>query len=196
MIQIIWFIVEVLARICLGYQSTVLEIMTAAFVFCPVLSYGFSWNRPQNVEHPILIELGTAAINGNKSNGISQTEIHKTPTPTIDLDTHRGLWIALLLGLVGSAFGAIHCLAWNSRCPTLAERWIWRTSSVITTSLPPFIFLNVLLVDYCDWRFWDSCSNIIVSPTMGVYAIARLIIIVLGFISLRALPANAYQTVD
>ncbi len=43
-------------RVVLGYQATALEIMTAAYLVCSLLTYGFAWGAPQNVEFPIVLE--------------------------------------------------------------------------------------------------------------------------------------------
>ncbi|KAL6713318.1 hypothetical protein ACLMJK_008783 [Lecanora helva] len=41
-LQILWFVIQTLVRAIQGYQTTPLEIMTVAFVFCSVFIYGFS----------------------------------------------------------------------------------------------------------------------------------------------------------
>ena len=65
MVQIIWFVVQTLVRAIQHNQSTPLEIMTVAFVFCSVFIYGFSLNQPQDVEYPVFLEVSAAALARN-----------------------------------------------------------------------------------------------------------------------------------
>ena len=67
-VQIIWFDVQLLARVVIERQSTVLEVTTTAYVFCPFSTYDFCWNRPQNVEYPVILEINTVALKGDKPN--------------------------------------------------------------------------------------------------------------------------------
>ena len=46
------------------------------------------------------------------------------------------------LGTISGIFGAIHCIAWNSKFPSYAESILWRVSATIVTTLP-FIFYFV-----------------------------------------------------
>ena len=105
----------------------------------------------------------------------------------------------LLLAIFSCGFGALHCLAWNSRFPTSKEQLIWRICSATTTALPVVLFL---LIKPLSWiqdrssshvRTYRSCS---VGLTSSIYVIGRITIIVLAFTSLRALPADAFRTID
>ncbi|KAL2040564.1 hypothetical protein N7G274_006543 [Stereocaulon virgatum] len=103
----------------------------------------------------------------------------------------------LVLVLLGSLFGAIHCLAWNSPFPTSQERSAWRVCSVAATCLPSaFIFMarisKSISVSISSHR-WLRFNNLVI---ISSYAMARITLIVLAFIALRALPADAYQTVN
>ena len=102
----------------------------------------------------------------------------------------------ILLALSACGFGAIHCLAWNSPFPTSMERVIWRICSVTTTALPAILalLLHSLAVFKCDGsqQLLDSAAL-----SMGlVYTIGRAMVIVLAFMTLRALPTGAFQTVN
>ena len=103
-------------------------------------------------------------------------------------------------------FGAIHCLGWKSPFPTVKERLAWRICSVSTTALPlvpPLLWFIVMLIEALKRKIrsdrYDGLikngSYILVRATVFFYVVARITIIVLAFMSLRALPADAYQTV-
>ena len=94
----------------------------------------------------------------------------------------------LLLGFAGGVFGAVHCLAWNSTFPTPKERLAWRVCSVATTALP-----IVGVTDYLPHWFADKFVAIFL---LILYIIARLTLIALALASLRAAPADVFQTTD
>ena len=105
----------------------------------------------------------------------------------------------LLLALFACGFGALHCLAWNSPFPTSKEQLVWRICSATTTALPFVVYLLiaplVLIKELrgTQVRTYRSCT---VALTSFMYVIGRITIIVLAFISLRALPADAFRTID
>ena len=218
-VQIIWYVVQTLVRAIKHFQTTALEIMTVAFVFCSVFIYGFSLNQPQDIEYPVFIEISDAALAA--TDGTTSTTEAKTPA-TIETnrlsqaeeggETARALahgaravshyapgWAAstvpvLLFGLFACGFGAIHCLAWNSPFPTLKERLAWRICAAATTAMPAslaVISAFAVLV--------DTGESLLIF--MGVfvvfgYILGRTTLIVLAFMSLRALPYDALRTVD
>ena len=217
--QIFWFVVQVLVRVALGYQATALEIMTAAYVVCSLLTYGFAWGAPQNVEFPIVLEevggvkeeakvkrvgsMGTGAVSESESESSSRRlsqegkSAETIATKPVLREHERWGWLVALP--MGSTFGAIHCLAWHAPFPRRVERDIWRVCSGIVTGLPLFITPEIV-----GWRFlylgkylnmFEQGSEVFLASLVG-YTLARLLIIILAFISVRVLPADAYQTVN
>lgn len=214
-LQIIWFGVQTLIRAIQHYQITALEIMTVAIVFCSVFIYGFSLYQPQDVEYPVILEIRNAALatdettskqDSDKPNhagkGAESPVLKRRPG-----NVRSGLpskyvpgWAtqavpAILFGLFACAFGAIHCLAWNSPFPTSKERLAWRICSVTTTALPALV---ALLLPPALMIEGDRMENLSVASFVLVavlYIIGRATIIVLAFMTLRALPADAFQTV-
>ena len=207
-LQIIWFVIQTLFRAVQHYQITALEIMTVAFVFCSVFIYGFSLYQPQDVLYPVILEprkITPTPDEGEpltKSNAVTtdadlsarQSEPAPLSLPSAYVpggEVH--LVVLVLFALFACGFGALHCLAWNSPFPTSQEQLAWRICSAATTVIPalgvPFgetlyAFDQELLGDRVDY-------SIIV-----VYIIGRATLIVLAFMALRALPADAFRTVD
>ena len=93
---------------------------------------------------------------------------------------------SFLLAFAGSIFGAVHCLAWNSTFPTPKERLAWRVCSVATTALPA-VGIPAYISDWSGDRFLGF-------PLLVAYVIARLTLIALALASLRAVPADVFQT--
>ena len=100
---------------------------------------------------------------------------------------------ATLFGLFACGFGVLHSLGWNSPFPTTQEKLAWRICSAVTTGLPAVAVMLLLVI----FRFardikFERAAAIMLVP----YVIGRITIIVLAFMALRALPADAFQTVD
>ena len=201
LLQITWFGLQALFRAVQHLQVTALEIMTVAFFVLAVLIYAIWWNRPQDIEYPIVVKLQNADAN----------EIKNSQGVDVDRKTSRGrewwftdekyaaffdedLEVVVILALIGPLFGAIHCLAWNGPFPTSGEALAWRVCAVATTSLPLLecaIAWNVNPTKYSDFNL----ELLIVLTPLLLYAIARITLITLAFMSLRALSADAFQTI-
>lgn len=221
--QIIWFVVQTLFRAIEHYQTTALEIMTVAFVFCSVFIYAFSLNQPQDVEYPVFIQVSDAALAKDGSAAAappttpardeivpeqkSEWSVHaeEGAEPTRQGGIGRASqyvpgWAASvvpvsLFGLFACGFGALHCLAWNSPFPTSEEQLAWRICSATTTAVPASLLLLMLAI-LSDSDAFASVAIFSGLLLTAAYVIGRITIIVLAFISLRALPADALRTVS
>ena len=231
-LQILWFVVQTLFRAIQHYQTTALEIMTVALVFCSVFVYGFSFYQPQNVEYPVFLEISATARttdgaasatdttmpaidktkpNQNSDKSIGPEEGAEPASPigrVLGSGMRSGVpsqyvpgWAAktlplVLFGLFACGFGALHCLAWNSPFPTSKERLAWRVCSATTTALSALLALSIFVLGSHDNS--ETMEIVIALAVIAVtllYVIGRITIIVLAFMSLRALPADAFQTV-
>lgn len=114
-------------------------------------------------------------------------------------DQNKYLYYLLIECLVGAIFGAIHCAAWNADFSSTVEMWMWRSSSVFVTAVPG-IYGSLALVSAKGLLKEESaCETIIVLIALGavmVYPIARLFLIILPLIALRALPPGALTDVN
>ena len=102
-----------------------------------------------------------------------------------------------IFGLSACGFGAIHCLAWNSLFPTVREGLAWQICAASTTALPVLLGLiaglTVSLLDNADYRRWVLAVRLLIT---FIYILGRLTLIVLAFTAFRALPEDAYETVE
>ena len=55
-VQAAWLIVQVVGRLVLGLQVTLLEINTLGHVFCALLIYVLWWHKPRMVQEPICLD--------------------------------------------------------------------------------------------------------------------------------------------
>jgi hypothetical protein len=100
--------------------------------------------------------------------------------------------------MVGIIFGAIHCIAWSFEFPSHTELILWRISSVGIIATPAYILVGFSFVLYADdLPRW--VKNVIALPIFTflplLYIVARAATVALAFMSLRALPSAAYETV-
>ena len=213
-LQIVWFVVQTLFRAIQHYQTTALEVMTVAFVFCSVFTYGLRLHQPQDVVYPVILDIRTitAATDGTLPEQISDKPNHAgedADTPIRRLERMRsGLqsqyvpgWAVetvpdILFLFFACGFGALHCLAWNSPFPTSKEKLAWRICSVTTTAFPAVFGLKFCSIEDIDNDLLENVLSIILMLIGVVYIIGRVTIIVLAFMTLRALPADAFQTVS
>jgi len=114
--------------------------------------------------------------------------------------------IYLAVAVVATIFGALHCIAWSFSFPSPAEQILWRVSSVAITCVPVLNWLAYHHLDSVEKAFSDlpDCLSrplsfiflILISALSPlVYVPARVLLLVLPFLSLRSLPAEAYQTI-
>ena len=102
----------------------------------------------------------------------------------------------LLFAAVGIVFGAIHCIAWSYSFPSHVEQILWRVSCIVIMGVPGVYFLAALFLDAGDLSdFLWPLLKIVIPPLLFAYFIGRIALFVLAFMSLRALPPGAYETV-
>jgi len=102
---------------------------------------------------------------------------------------------------IAIVFGAIHCIPWSFHFATLQEQWVWRISAIFVSGVPlPWALLQPPLV-----KLWSEGNNnpirmglrwlfmFLIFYIMSIlYTFARIILLVLPFVALRALPPGAY----
>jgi hypothetical protein len=109
--------------------------------------------------------------------------------------------------LIGTVFGLIHCWAWDEHFPSTAELLIWRFCSLVIAATP---FSITLLFAFCTLGWMVALhsqrrsaaetvakiSPITTYAALVSYIGARLVLIVVSFTTLRALPPGAFVDVN
>lgn len=209
-LQISWFVLQILVRAMNHHHITAIEMMTVGFVFCSTFTYSYHRLRPQNVEYQMILPLKDVSWRNDQNEGVEsdakstnqqeRTELSSAINSSKQMpsDFDGTIWtsemrdsIKIVMAFFAMAFGVFHCLAWNSPFPSSNERLAWRICSTAMVALPgPMI----LTFNYRA-KLTGNISDPIIILVFLVYAIARLALIILAFMSLRALPADAYETV-
>ena len=212
LLQTSWFVMQCIARAIEHLPVTHLEIVTLAYATMNFVIYTFWWNKPLNVDRPIRVFQKSEPRESQPQTrepipeglvavlkfivGLQDEDVdlnHEDRVPKFWANTTGEQAIADVVVLaVGVCFGAIHCIAWVFSFPTYAELLIWRISSVAITAVPIYIFLMAILA---GWLYSMTFAIISILPAGVLYIIARVVTLVLAFISLRDLPPGAYETV-
>ena len=205
-LQGLWVLTQAISRIHQHKALSLLEVTTSAYICCAVGIYAFWWKKPQDCSVPIMItcsdeaidELSSSAYAGRVDQrdeflwaGRAWVESNKTISgySTFTHYCRNGLYVLSLM-----IFGSVHLASWNSRLPSTIELWMWRGSSLYCVIYAGFfVFFSVVRSD--ERRPYYHKLLRIVALGFLFYVIVRTYMIVEVFISLRALPASAFQTV-
>ncbi|KAF7370034.1 hypothetical protein MSAN_00633400 [Mycena sanguinolenta] len=212
LLQGLWFILQCLARVHQRLVVTQLEVATLAFAVVNVFIWLLWWNKPLDVQWPIVVgpptrpDTDTLPVQLPRSErflsaivGYSEADYHpllSDSVPSFWSTTNDNAEAYSLLILVGTLFGAIHCTAWNAIFPTPAEMWIWRMSSLVVVVIPGLTFLlpliGIIIIDQVD----ESALGVITTLASPIYIAARVILVVLPLVGLRSLPVSALVDVN
>lgn len=202
-IQVLWMMIQTIARKIEGLPITLLELNTLAHIGCAIILYLTWWSKPQDVTDPIIIDLSRcercneilrqrdfmskcvcSGMINSENLGLGETTLSRYET------------LFFLSGL-SAIYGGIHLIAWNAHFPSTVEQIMWRFSACIVAS-SAFLFWGWPLVVTFMWPeheepFWFLPLFVI---SLLVYTSARLFLVLEAFISIRSLPVGAYDTVN
>lgn len=219
--QIVWLIIDLIARKASGLSSTLLEIAALSFSTCAIFTYLLLLGKPKDVREPTKTFLSGQLDDDDKNQllWLNTTSFFRNaflpkriaiPKETIGNDmcnpeARLGYlkveihWhvtaedIGFFLGAV--TFGAVHCLAWNFAFPTRAEQILWRTTSVYTVVVFPAHYFFMLFHSWLaleNW-LWHAVRRVTADATYLFYTASRLFIIVEVIRSLAYLPPDAFM---
>ncbi|KAG1741918.1 hypothetical protein EDD22DRAFT_921176 [Suillus occidentalis] len=223
-LQLVWFITQLIARYMQTLPVTLLEIDTLGVATLTCIAYGLWWKKPK--------DLATIAPPPHDSLANDKARGPLSFLRSLLFDYRRLVFSALtqeqiiiiIRCISGVVFRMIHCLGWNFLFSGHAEQKLWHVASIgipyifsvflsvfFQISMPQLLarllpseltnrhtlerLINRQTID-TSIHFWDKFAT---KPTgmyiMIQYIPAHLTIIVLMMLSLRSLPPGAYDTV-
>ncbi|KAJ5881911.1 uncharacterized protein N7529_000583 [Penicillium soppii] len=215
LVQISWMVIQLILRLAQNVPSSQLEIFTLSFAVCSVVTYILLIDKPKDVQtsytikaakRPSAEDLILIANAGPMMFWGSRLSIC-IPNTALSRDSHRsdGLFTMYLgSSLAMIVFGAIHCLAWDFKFPTEAEKLCWHISAVITAGALPLLWAlsHARVKVRKSIRISDNPRHpnlkilgfvVIVSWSISlVFVFSRLFITVEAFRSLAFLPPGAF----
>ena len=121
-----------------------------------------------------------------------------------------GFVMGMIVWFVSMAYGGLHATAWNGYFPSYVEMWLWRGSSVcIAGSGLTWLLINLLARTFEGFKaYWGRVESLRAHWTSLIglgtlaticglaYLVARVFLVIEAFISLRKLPAAAFDTLQ
>lgn len=120
----------------------------------------------------------------------------------------QGHIMGIVIWASSIVYGAVHVAAWNERFPTILESWLWRSSAAYLVFSGVLWSLLNLMGHFSGtvWWFWYKIlasqkhlkSRVLLYSLCALggslYVFARVYLVVEAVVSLRELPASAYQS--
>lgn len=231
LIQTLWFVIQCIARSIQHLPLTELEIVTLAYAMLNFFIYVFWWDKPRNVECPIRVYKTSTASHEKDmdleyihSIGIlglwtwtlayimgeqdSYTDLSEESAVPMFWSgrPHEGFLSRASLGplILGAAFGAIHCIAWNYEFPSQVELLLWRISCMAMIIVP------IIAAIYCIAFILAGKSDgteyridvfyyfliVVLVLTGWLYIASRIGTLVIAFATLRSIPPASLSVVE
>ncbi|KAL7964197.1 hypothetical protein HDV63DRAFT_409673 [Trichoderma sp. SZMC 28014] len=179
-IQVVWMVVQLCARVYYHHPFAPLELGTVAFSATAIILYIVEWNKPKDINTPFY-HYYMPSVAFHETYGILKV---------IDAKSFVVAMITV------ASFGGIHLLAWNLQFPTPVEGLLWKISAIMTIACPalygsshlPWLGKNPKEATKLE-RFWVKT---VVRFTSFFYFFAHLFLITESIRSLYYLPRGAY----
>jgi hypothetical protein len=96
-----------------------------------------------------------------------------------------------------AGFGGVHCIAWNFAPYSQEVQALWRAASLAVTVFPLVSQVLVLLANsFLRLGHLTLVISLVGFMVTIVYSVARIVLLILPFLELTRLPANAFKTVS
>jgi len=159
--QIIWFAIQVVARLGYRLDISIAEILTMTFVAITLIAYPFWFHKPYNIAEPQFVEVPTTCIEAITQDRVERGEEVVWQSSGL----HRSMFNTRVTSMMlVNAFGLV---AWNHDFTHSIVARIYRTITVVAVVVPglwvPFQKISHLLHandrfdDVRGWLFLSFC---------------------------------------
>ncbi len=213
-----------IARVAAGLAITELELATMAYVLCAIIIYGLWWNKPFNVERPLVVIIGTNLPDEMKqawkSALLLRSKEFLMDTPLLYALTllnpggpRHTKKVAAAVYTTALVFSAVHLCAWNWEFPDAEAQFLWRVFasiacgasvfcmysmySMYTMGKKPFGSDNFEKAMVClSCGRWDDLQWMPFLASCLAYVVSRLGLLGLTFYCFSAMPASVYEPLE
>ncbi|KAG1845665.1 hypothetical protein F4604DRAFT_1662517 [Suillus subluteus] len=224
-LQVGWFVMQLITRVIYNLEITLLEVGTFAFAVLNFLTYAMWWNKPLNVQFPHPVYWKSTESKPEDHIDVSDEEetaglgimplifrpileligmpgipiSRRLQVPTFDGSIKLKGWARFALVqsafVMAAVFGAIHVLAWNVAFPIYQEQVLWNLSGIAIVCAPSLGMYIYIWLFLCRPALRWLSFPICILYVM-LYVTARAILLVLMFATLHNLPPDAYKAVS
>jgi hypothetical protein len=192
-LQVLWFVIQVIARRIEKLPITLLELNTLAQVWMTLIIYGLCWCKPQGIVETITIDFSSCPKCQNiiRAKGSlldpSKHGICSMVPPSCAFPSRSGQFSLCAITAFGVCL-AIHALGWQAYFPTHAEMIVWRVSicfvaaGIVSFTAAAFFYYPIMVFDFGGELLFNT------SVYLGV--LARVVLTIESFASLRRLPTD------
>jgi hypothetical protein len=174
-IQALWFIIQCVARLASErYSISLLELNTLAHALCMLLIYWLWWNKPLNIEEPVIIRTVPASALIERLNSLNKMPVHPVMRKRVrnfpsksftfiedilslafhalqsNLISTDGPVFVLGFAVARAIYGGLHMFGWNAPFTSRPQLLLWPISSIAITASGLFIPLMGLTY----WTIW------------------------------------------
>lgn len=194
-VQVLWFVSQVIGRAAQKLPLTTLELFTCAIVVCTAITYVAWWNKPLEVQRPIVLgpEVSASFLS---EHGILPLEAHQSFTDSMSLPNDYQMRDQALASSVLSivfGFAACHLIGWDFYFPTQIELLLWRIAGILCFALP---IATLAFVGNFGGGGQGTLLVTTFALTMVFYLLVRTYLLVEVFVGLRSVPADVYVSVN
>ncbi|KAK0201406.1 hypothetical protein DFS33DRAFT_1489334 [Desarmillaria ectypa] len=112
------------------------------------------------------------------------------------LDYERTWYIGYFGAAVGAFFGGIHCIAWSFAFASVAERVLWRISSLVVATIPVVLAMQLAFIRILPAQKIVRAIQAATPLLILLYLLARMSLLVEAFLSLRFLQPGVLEEVN
>ncbi|KAH7349125.1 hypothetical protein BKA66DRAFT_431791 [Pyrenochaeta sp. MPI-SDFR-AT-0127] len=213
--QIIWLLLQSIARLIQGLPLTTLEVSTLAYIPCAISIYGLWWDKPYEVSVPTILIIErpgnffpriqpwrpetVGRVNRNYPLVVRDYQIYGLTRECLDAvrSSFRPMSQSGLTASVFLLVGAIHIAAWNFEFPTLTEQRGWRICSLLITASIPFSWwCSGILQWVATGKWWEDAWYDLEHPSRRVRWLRQLCFAIHGTCIVLYAAARSFLLVE